>query len=105
MKPLAKIPRHLTRQAAHRRNENEKKRNYNERIIIVDYGSFTLLVFSCYRGMSRECSRFYSHAAELIADKSKITKSVVSGWMKTRLNFSLIRSCLLCIRGTRSIYL
>ena len=102
--PLAKSLRHLTLQAAYRRNENEKKRNYNERIINVDHGSFNPLVFSCYGGMSRECSRFYSHAADLIAEKRKINKSVVSGWIKTRLNFSLILSCLLCIRGTRSIY-
>ena len=54
--------------------------------------------------MSRECSRFYSHASELIAEKRKISKSMVSAWIKTRLNFSLIRSMLLCVRGTRSVY-
>ena len=80
--PLAKSHKNLTLEAVHKKNENEKKRNYNERILNVDHGSFTPLVFSCYGGMSRECSRFYSHAAELIAEKRKI--SGVSGWMKTR---------------------
>ena len=43
---LAKSNRNLTLQAAHKKNENEKKRNYNERIINVeDHGSFTPLVF------------------------------------------------------------
>ena len=32
---------------AHKRNEQEKKRNYNQRILTVDQGSFTPLVFSC----------------------------------------------------------
>ena len=36
------------------KNQNEKKRNYNERILTVDNGSFTPLVFSLYRGMGRE---------------------------------------------------
>lgn len=84
--------------------KTKKKRSYNERIIHVDHGSFTPLVFSCFGGMSRECSRFYSHAADLIAEKRKLSKSIVSAWIKTRLNFSLIRSMLLCVRGTRSMY-
>ena len=102
--PLAKCHRNQTLEAVHRKNENDKKRNYNDRIINVHHGSFTPLVFSCYGGMSRECSRFYTHAAELLSEKRKLPKGFVSCWLKTRLNFSLIRSCLLCIRGTRSIY-
>ena len=80
--PLAKSHKNLTLQAAHKKNENEKKRNYNGKIINVDHGSFTPLVFSCYGGMSRECSRFYSHAAELIAEKRKISKSVVRAYFE-----------------------
>ena len=98
---MAKCHRNQTLQAVHRKNENEKN---NDRIINVDHGSFTPLVFSCYGGMSRECSRFYSHAAELLSEKRKLPKGFVSCWLKTRFNFSLIRSCLLCNRGTRSIY-
>ena len=103
--PLAKCHRNLSLQAAHKNNENEKKRKYNDRIIEVEHGSFTPLVFTCFGGMSREYSRFYAHAAEKIADKRKLNKSIVSAWLKTRLNFSLIRSMLLCIRGSRSIYI
>ena len=56
--PLAKCHRNLSLQAAHKNNENEKKRKYNDRIIEVEHGSFTPLVFTCFGGMSRECSRF-----------------------------------------------
>ena len=100
--PLANCYRNQTLEASHRRNENEKKRAYNERIIHVEHGSFTPLVFSCFGGMSRECSTFYSHAAELLAEKRNIPRSTASCWLKTRLNFSLLRSCLLCIRRSRS---
>ena len=80
----------------------EKKRQYNQRILQVEHGSFTPLVFSCFGGMSRECSRFFSHASEHLAEKRKLNKSFVSAFVKARLNFALLRSCLLCIRGSRT---
>ena len=43
----------------YRGNESEKKRHYSERILQVDHGSFTPLVFSIYGGMGRECQMFY----------------------------------------------
>ena len=39
-------------------NEKEKKRQHNERVLQIEHGSFTPLVFSVYGGMSRECSTF-----------------------------------------------
>ena len=36
-------------------NEQEKKRAYNERILQVDHGTFTPLVFSVNGSMGREC--------------------------------------------------
>ena len=62
----------------------------------------TFFIFSCFGGLSRECNGFFSHAAEQIATKRKILKHLVVSWMKSRLNFALLRSCLLCIRGTRT---
>ena len=53
------------------RNEKEKKRNYNERIMNVDNGSFTPLVFSIHGAIGRECKTFYSRLATLISDKRK----------------------------------
>ena len=39
-------------------NENEKTRHYNRRIIEVEHGSFSPLVFSPYGGNGREAERF-----------------------------------------------
>ena len=83
----------------YRGNESEKKRHYSERILQVDHGSFTPLVFSIYGGMGRECQMFYSKLAELIADKRKSSKSIVSSWISTKICFALQKSCLLCLRG------
>ena len=45
-------------------NEKEKKRQYNERVLEVEHGSFTPLVFSSNGGMGRECSTFYKRLSE-----------------------------------------
>ena len=58
----------------------------------VDQGTFTPLVFSCFSGMIRECSLFYSRIAELLAEKLSENLSKVKNWMRTRLNFNLLRS-------------
>ena len=68
----------------------------------MEHGSFTPLVFSCWGNMTRECSRLFSHTAELLATRRKEPKSTISAWIKARLNFALISSMLLCLRGTRT---
>ena len=52
--------------------------------------------------MSRGCSSFFSHARERLANRRKEPKSKISVWIKARLNFDLIRSMQLCLRGTRT---
>ena len=68
----------------------------------MEHKSFTSLVFSCFGGINKECSRFFSHTAERLANRRKEPKSKISAWIKARLNFALIRSMLLCLRGTRT---
>ena len=42
-------------------NEKEqKKKQYNKRILQVKYNAFTKLVMSSNGGSSRKCARFYS---------------------------------------------
>ena len=69
--PLARWHLHHSLPAVHKKNENEKKREYNERILQVKHGSFTPLVFSCFGGMSRGCSHFFWHTAERLASRRK----------------------------------
>ena len=91
-------------QQCYAKNENEKKRNYNERIISVDNGSFTPLVFPLHVGMSRECMTFYGRLSEMIAEKRKTSRSITSRWIRTIICFALLHASFLCIRGSRSIF-
>jgi hypothetical protein len=83
-------------------NEKEKKRCYNERVLQVEHGSFTPLVLSATGGMGRECRKFYTRLAEMIAEKRKQPYSLIAAWLKRKICFSLMRSISLCIRGSRT---
>ena len=84
-------------------NEKEKKRQYNERVLGTDQGSITPLVFSIYGGMRRECSTFYNRLAKKIAEKRELHQSIVTNWIRTKISFTLLKSALLCLRGSRII--
>ena len=56
-------------------NEKEKKRNYNQRILQVEQGTFSPLVFSIYGDLGRECQAFYSRLRELLVEK-RIQQSI-----------------------------
>ena len=100
--PLAPTYRNQTLKAAHITNENAKKREYGERVLNVEHGTLTPLVFTCFGGMSIECSRFYNRLSEKISEKRGIEPSVAKSWVRTKINFSLLKTMNLCLRGSRS---
>ena len=100
--PLAKSYKNTSLKNAHRSNEQGKKRNYNQRIINVEHGTFTPLVFSSFGGASYETTRFLKRLNELIAAKRGESTSTSMHYIRTLYSFSLLRSTLLCIRGSRS---
>ena len=75
---------------------------HHERDLIVENASFTPMVFSANGGMGKECKKYYSRLAEMIAEKRGIAVSDASTFFRTRISFPLLRSALLCIRGSRS---
>ena len=100
--PMAQSHRGQDLQAAHKKNEQEKKREYDERIREIEHASFTPLVFASSGGMAPLAIKFYATLAQKIAEKKQQPRSSVVAWMRCRLSFSLLRSAILCIRGTRS---
>ena len=76
--PVARCHLHHRLLAVHKKDENEKKREHNQRILQVEHGSFTSLVFSCFGGIGRECGRFFSHTAERLVNTGKEPKSKIS---------------------------
>ena len=82
-------------------HEREKKRTYNDRILQVEKGSFSPLIFSTTGGMGPESTRFHKRVAELISAKRNEEYSDVVNHIRTRIRFSLLKSVLVAIRGER----
>ena len=101
--PFARKYSGITLSQSYRSNESEKKR-HNDQVMKVQNGTFILLVFSSSGGMAPECRMFFKQLSSLVADHRKETYSLVASWIKTKLSFSLLRSAILCIRGTRNPY-
>ena len=81
--------------------ERSKIREYGERIRNVDHGDFTPLVFTCAGGMAPKSHLVLKRLAEKLSERQNIQLSVVSGWLRCRLSFALLRTTLLCVRATR----
>ena len=102
--PNARSYQNQSLSQAYRANELEKKRHYNERVREIEHGTFTPLVFSVHGGMGQECKAFYKRLCSLLSEKRGENYSIVSSWVRTRTSFSLLRSALMAIRGTRHRY-
>ena len=59
------------------------------------------MVSSAFGGMARECGLVIKTLIELLAYKRKTNISLVSTWVKRKINMSLMRSIVYCIRRTR----
>ena len=82
--------------------EKQKKRAYNQRIMQVDNGTFTPLVFGASGRLSLECSIFMSKLAEKMSIKHKCTKGEMTSGIRRKISFILIRSVVTCLRGERA---
>ena len=82
-------------------HETEKKRNYNERVLQIEKGSFTPIVGSTFGGMGKEAERHHQRIASLIAAKRNEEYADVINYVRTRIRFSVLRSILTAVRGVR----
>ena len=100
--PYASTHRNQSLASSFKNNEKEKKRQYNERVVRVEHGSFTPVIFSVFGGCSRETQHFLTTLADKLATKRHLRTSAVMSWLRKRISFALIRAQVLCIRGCRS---
>jgi hypothetical protein len=91
----------MTAAKIYAKHEAIKKRSYNQRIMQIEHGTFTPLVFSVNGGVGPECERFHKHIAEKIADKSGESYGHVISWIRCKLSFLILRAALICVRGSR----
>ena len=83
-------------------HENEKKGLYARRVLEIEQGTFTPLVFTTTGGMGKECLRYHSRLAELVAIKKGEDYATTMSWIRARTSFALLRSALTCLRGSRA---
>ena len=92
----------LTTENVLKKQEQEKKRNYNRRIMEIEHGTFTPLVFCVSGGMGKEYSMFHKHVAERLAIKTGKRYEKIISTIRCKLSFLILKSALICVRGSRS---
>ena len=85
-----------------KKHKLEKKRLYNCRVMEVEHGSFTPLVFTTSGVMSNECSVLHKSLAKKISLKRGDRYEEVVRYMRVKLSFLALKATLLCLRGSRS---
>jgi len=99
--PLARSNLHMPISRLLVTAEKAKSREYRERILNVEHGDFNPLVFTTTGAMAPQSQIVVRKLAERISERQSLQRSVVSGWLRCRLSFALLRTTLLCVRGTR----
>ena len=90
-----------TPQQIYLQHEREKKYTYNHRILEIEKGTFTPLVFSTTGGMGPECTKYHKRIAELVSVKRDEAYADVMNYIRTRIRFALLKSTLIAVRGVR----
>ena len=81
--------------------ERAKKAKYNHRIMNIEHGTFTPLIFTANGCMGPECSMFHKSIADKISEKTGESYADVISFIRCKLAFILLRSAILCVRGSR----
>ena len=82
-------------------HEQEKMRKCNSRVITVDGGSFTPLIYTTFGGMGPQAIKYHKRLAEKLARKRNEEYKHTINHMRIRIRFSLLRSVLVALRGER----
>ena len=93
--------KHLPIKTILMKHEKEKKRSYNSRIMKVEHGTFTPLVFSVLGAKGPETSTFHRYIATKIGSKTEERYERVLSLIRCKLSFLILKSTLMCIRGSR----
>ena len=82
-----------------RTRERGSMRNW---VMEIEQETFTPLVFTTTGGMADECVKYHSRLAELIANEKGESYSSAISWIRAKVSFAIVRSAILCLRGSRS---
>ena len=73
------------------------------RVTEIEQGTFTPLIFANWRNGKGVSHISQSRLSELIANKKGEVYSKTMAWIRAKISFSILRSALLCLRGSRTI--
>ena len=90
--------------ACYRKHESAKRRAYKQRIIEVEHGTFTPLVFSSIGGWGPSAIIAYKRLANLISEKQGQSYNSAINWIRCRISHSLVNSAVACIRAPKSAH-
>ena len=79
----------------------ETKRQYNQRIMQIEHGTFTPLVFTSTGVMAPECLMYHKALAHKISQKRGERYDDIIRFMRIKLSFLCVKATLLCLRGSR----
>ena len=79
----------------------KKRRAYDERVREVEHEYFSPPVFSASGSMGLTARVVYKKLAAMIASKHNQSYSQTMNWLRYRLSFYLLRSSIMCLRGSR----
>ena len=100
--PLSSTNRSRSLMACYRENEEIKKQKYDQCIREVEHASFSPLIFSTSGGFGPISTLFIKRLSHLHAEKFQRPYSVVVNFIKCRYSFSILKSALRCLCGSRS---
>ena len=70
----------------------------------IEHGTFTPLIFTVKGVMGPESSSFHKILAGKIAEKTGERYEEVTRLIRVKLSFLIMKSALMCIRGSRATY-
>ncbi len=85
----------------YRHHENLKKTEYNARVLQVEKGNFSPIVFNTIGGMGPEANKFVKRLAERMSSRKGTSYSSVISFVRRRLRFDLMKTILISLRGFR----
>ena len=83
---------------------NEKRELTTNRVIEIEHGTFTPLVFGINGAMGRECQLFHKKLAKKLSQKQNEKYHEVIMDIRTKIYFKSLKSMPLCLRGSRTVF-
>ena len=87
-------------QTVYQQHETQKRLHYGRRVLDVERGCFTPLVFTTRGGMAQEATVCLKRLASLLSERRNEPCCTVMGGLRCAISFYLLRSSLACIRGS-----